>query len=64
MIRGEFYSETIIITKSQMAMKEVGFPNSENASEAPTEGRNSKLSKLGGQNFLINWRPKASLFVS
>jgi len=32
--------------------------------EAPTEGRKAKASKLGGQDFLINWRSKDSFLVS
>jgi hypothetical protein len=32
--------------------------------EAPTEGKNSKASKLAGQNFLINWASKVCLLVS
>jgi hypothetical protein len=32
--------------------------------EAPRDGINSKLSKLGGQKFLIYWESKNSLFVS
>jgi hypothetical protein len=32
--------------------------------EAPRDGVNSKLSKLGGQKFLIYWESKNSLFVS
>ena len=64
MFRSEFDGETEIITEHKMTMEKMRFPDGGDALEAPIDGKNSKLSKLLGQNFLINWESNVSLLVS